>query len=193
MGGNLIVCFSVNGSSVHKAWPYLDTIIARLLLTFPDCRIILMGNTTSQVLETGWEKEPRVLRRCGIWSIRETLTFCCKQAHLVIGPETGVLNAVGMEEVSKVCFLSHSTKENLTKHWINTIAIEPPQSVPCYPCHTLHYSWEFCHEHEIDGKGTGVALCQAMIPADVAWVSILGLLKKSNQLEKSPPLKEAHG
>ena len=196
MDGNLIVCFSVNGSSVHKAWPYLDVIVARLLLTFPDCRIILLGNKMSQILETGWEKEPRVLRRCGIWTIRETLTFCCEQSDLVIGPETGVLNAVGMESVAKVCFLSHSTKENLTKHWINTIAIEPPASVKCAPCHLLHYSWEHCHELKEmkDGKeiGTGVAICQAAIPADVAWVSILGLLKKTHQLEKSPPLREAH-
>lgn len=188
IGGNLVVCLSMSGSSVHKTWPYMDQIIARLLITFPECRIVLLGNEMSKILETGWEKEPRVLRRSGEWEIRKTLTFCCKQADIVIGPETGVLNAVGMEDVAKVCFLSHSTKENLTKHWINTIAIEPPASVPCYPCHTLHYNWDHCMRNE----QSGVAECQTQIPADVAWIAILGILKKTNVLDRAPPLKEAH-
>lgn len=189
MGGNLVVCISLSGSSVHKTWPYIDTVIARLLVTFPDVRIVLLGNKMSQILEQGWEKEPRVLCRSGIWEIRQTLAFACKQADLVIGPETGVLNAVGMEDVSKVCFLSHSTKENLTKHWVNAVGIEPPSTVPCYPCHMLHYNFNHCTQDE----KTGVSLCQASIPADVAWAAILGILKKTGTLEKVPPLKQAMG
>lgn len=185
IGGNLIVTFSMSGSSVHKTWPYMDQIIARLLATFPDCRVILLGNEMSKILESGWENEPRVIKRSGVWKIRETLTFVCKQADLVIGPETGVLNAAGMEQVPKVCFLSHSTRENLTKHWVNTIAIEPPKSVPCYPCHMLHYNFQHC----VQDEKTGVAACQAAIPADIAWVSILGILKKTNTLDRAPPLK----
>jgi ADP-heptose:LPS heptosyltransferase len=189
IGGNLVVCFSMSGSSVHKTWPYLDQAIARLLATFPDCRVVLMGNQMSQMLEAGWENEPRVIRRAGVWEIRKSLTFACKQADLVIGPETGILNAVGMEDVAKVCFLSHSTKENLTKHWKNTMAIEPPASVPCYPCHQMHYNFDYCHQDE----ATGVAACQAAIPVDIAWVAILGILKKTGVLERAPPRMTANG
>ena len=189
IGGNMVVCFSMSGSSVHKTWPYMDQIIARLLVTFPDCRVVLMGNEMGKILESGWENEPRVIKKSGVWKIRETLTFCIKQSDLVIGPETGVLNAVGMEEVPKVCFLSHSTKENLTKYWINTVALEPPKTVSCYPCHTLHYNFDHCKQN----KETGVAECQTQIPADAAWAALLGILKKTKTLDRVPPLKVANG
>lgn len=178
IGGDMVICISMSGSSVHKTWPHIDGLIARLLVTYKNCRIVLMGNEIGQVLEQGWEEEERVIKRSGIWKIRDCLTFVRNQADLVIGPETGVLNAVGMEEVAKVCFLSHSTKENLTKHWINAIAIEPPKSVKCYPCHQMQYSFEYCAKDE----ETGVALCQAKIPLEVAWVSVLGVLKKTKVL-----------
>ena len=186
MGGNLIVCFSLNGSSVHKSWPYIDQVIARLLVTFPDVRIVLMGNEMSKVLEAGWENDSRVFCKSGKWKIRETLSFV-QIADLVIGPETGVMNAVGMEKVGKVCFLSHSSRENLTKHWVNTAALEPPPSVPCYPCHMMHYSFDHCRRDE----KIGVAECQSAIPADVAWAAMLGVLKKTGALDKAPPLKKA--
>jgi hypothetical protein len=54
-------------------------------------------------------------------------------ADVVVGQETGLLNAVAMEPMRKVVLLSHSTHENLTKHWVNTEALTG--DVPCYPCH----------------------------------------------------------
>jgi hypothetical protein len=165
-------------------------LIAKILTTFKDARIVLLGNEMSRILEAGWEEEPRVIKRSGVWKIRETLTFVCKQADLVIGPETGVLNAVGMEEVPKICLLSHSTKENLTKHWANTVSIEPPPSVSCYPCHLMHYNWQNCNqvtEPEPFGQvAMGTALCQASIPADVVFAAMLGTLKKNGTLERIP-------
>lgn len=190
IGGNLIVAISLAGSSVHKTWPYVDALIARLLTTFPDCRVILLGNEMSKILEAGWENETRVLKKSGVWKIRETLTFVCKQADLVIGPETGVLNAVGMEEVAKICLLSHSTKENLTKHWKNAVALEPPPSVSCYPCHLMHYNWQNCNQvtdpEPFGSVAIGTALCQASIQVDVVWAAILGIFKKNGTLERVP-------
>lgn len=180
MGGGPIVMWSLSGSSVHKSWPYLDTMIARILTAFPEARVVLVGDDMCQLLEEPWKNEPRVIRRSGVWKIRESLTFACKQADIVVGPETGLLNAVGMEEVGKVCLLSHSTRENLTKHWKNTVAIEPPQSVPCYPCHMLHTSFRDCAR----GPKTGTALCQEMIPPDVVWPAMLGILKKTKVLDR---------
>jgi hypothetical protein len=51
--------------------------------------------------------------------VRETLALA-QQMDLVIGPETGVLNAVCYEAMPKVAMLSHSSWENLTRHWVNT-------------------------------------------------------------------------
>jgi hypothetical protein len=54
----------------------------------------------------------------------------------------------------------------------------------------LHYNFDHCYQDE----KTGVAACQAAIPADVAWAGILGILKKTDTLDRAPPLKEmAHG
>ena len=59
---------------------------------------------------------------------------------------------------SKVIMLSHSTGMNLTKHWVNTVAIEP-WGVPCYPCHRMHYGWDSC----VKDAATGTAACAASI------------------------------
>lgn len=180
MGVGPIILWSLSGSSVNKTWPYVDQIIARLLTTFPDCRIVLAGGEGEQMLETPWKNEPRVLRRCGVWGIRETITFAQKQCDVVIGPDTGVMQAVGHEPVGKILILGHSTKEQVSKHWVNTVSIEPPPTVKCAPCLKLHYNFSDCHR----GPNTGVALCQEMIPAEVVWVSILGILKRTKVLDR---------
>lgn len=161
-----VIVWSLAGSSVHKAWPYLDAVIARLLITYPDVRIVTVGDTLCQMLESGWENEKRVIRRSGEWSIRESLAFAKHAADLVVGTETGLLNAVGLEPVPKVITLSHSTHENLTKHWTNTTVLTP--SVPCFPCHRMHYGFEFCHQDE----ESGTAICQADISADAMYTAI---------------------
>src|SRR4029077_15357895 len=90
--GSFTIVWSLAGSSVHKTWGGLDSIVASLMLEFPDIHVVFVGGEAAQILEQGWEKEPRVHRKSGRWAIRETLSFI-EQADLVIGPETGVLNA----------------------------------------------------------------------------------------------------
>jgi hypothetical protein len=53
----------------------------------------------------------------------------------------------------------------------------------------LHTSFQFCYQDE----QTGVAVCQAAIPADAAWAGILGVLKKTGTLERAPPLQAVGG
>jgi ADP-heptose:LPS heptosyltransferase len=77
------------------------------------------------------------LKKSGEWSIRQTLAFI-DQADLLVGPETGVMNAAGLHPVKKIVTLSHSSPENLTKHWVNCTSLTP-KNTPCYPCHQLHY------------------------------------------------------
>ena len=84
----------------------------------------------------------------------------------VVGPETGVLNAVGFEPMGKVVLLSHSSPENLTKHWVNTHVMQP--FTDCHPCHRLHHDRTFCREHEI----SGAAQCAWDIPPYSVFTAI---------------------
>lgn len=170
-GGELTVLWSMAGSSVHKTWPYLDEILASILVNFPQAHIVLAGGPECAMLEAGWENEPRVHKQCGKWTMRETMAFL-DQCDLVIGPETGVLNAAAHMDVTKIVFLSHSTHENLTRDWTNVIALEaegtkcPGRGQNEAPaCHQLHYGWVHCQKDE----KTGTAQCQADIPAGAVW------------------------
>jgi ADP-heptose:LPS heptosyltransferase len=162
------VMWALAGSSMHKFYPSMDAVIARVLLEMPDAVVILAGDEPCQILETGWELEPRVYRLSGKQTIRETLTLAT-MVDCVVGPETGVLNAVAFEDNAKVVMLSHSSIENLTKHWTNTASLTAPfdaNNKVCnsQACHRLHFGSAFC----VEDKDTGAAACQVAIsPASV--------------------------
>lgn len=159
------VLWCLSGSSMHKTYPYMDSIVARLMME-TDATVILVGDEMCRHLEQGWENEPRVWRRSGVWSIRQTLAFA-QVCDVVAAPETGILYAVAHDKaVRKVVLLSHSSHENLTKHWPNTSALAA--GVHCWPCHRMHYGSEFCPQHEI----TGSAICAANIPAGKVYDAI---------------------
>jgi ADP-heptose:LPS heptosyltransferase len=161
---NFVIVVALSGSSVHKAYPFMDSVIAHFLTRCQGVRFVLTGDKMCQLLEQGWEKESRVFLTSGEWKIRQAIAFA-QQADLVIGPETGLLNAVSMDDVPKICFLSHSSGDNLTKHWVNAATINP-EGVACFPCHKIHVGgFESCNRDE----GTGASLCNARInPNDVA-------------------------
>lgn len=192
--GAFTVMWALAGSSVHKVYPHMDQVIAATLMKWPDLHWVLVGGVECQLLEQGWENEPRVHRLCGKIGVRESLALALGM-DVVLGPETGMLNAVAHEPNAKIVMLSHSSRENLTRDWTNTQSLEP-FGAPCYPCHRLHYERTFCHEAKVplvqfcpditvldktaramieentDNSGmysTGAALCAHVIgPADVA-------------------------
>jgi len=195
--GDYAIVWSLAGSSVHKTWPYVDNIVAALLLEFPNVHIVMVGGPSAVLLEQGWFKvdetgmplrdaagkkiptDPRVHPMSGDWTIRETMAFA-QVADMVIGPETGVLNAVSHENVAKIVFLSHSTSENLTRDWINTHALiaknthcpgRGDNEAPA--CHQLHYGWDHCKNSlDDEGKPMGIAQCQIEITDEMAWAVI---------------------
>ena len=160
------IMWVLSGSSVHKIWPYLDQIMSRILLTWPDATVILTGDPISKMLEAGWENESRVWKTCGEWAVRKSLAFA-QVCDLVIGPETGIMNAVGLMDMPKILNLSHSSPENLSKHWLNTTAL-CPKDCDCWPCHQLNHSFEQCPRDE----KTGTAVCQAKISPEDMWEAI---------------------
>jgi ADP-heptose:LPS heptosyltransferase len=161
-----VVLWALAGSSVHKFYPHQDAIIARLMLEIPEAHVILVGDPACIILEAGWELEKRVHRESGRIEIRHTLALA-KRADLVIGPETGVLNAVAFENNAKIVLLSHSSPENLTKHWSNTFPLAAAH-VPCYPCHRLHYTREHCPED----KDSGASRCMAELDPEHVWAAV---------------------
>jgi ADP-heptose:LPS heptosyltransferase len=183
--GSPIVTFCLSGSSVHKAWPYLDNIIAKLLLD-TNALIILTGDSWCQILEQGWTEEPRVMCKSNKWSIRQSLVTA-KYSDMVIGPETGVMNAVSYEKMPKILLLSHSSVENLPRDWTNTYALFSPDT-PCYPCHMMHYDWSSCRREE----NTGAAFCQASILPGQMWEAIEHAIRK-NPKWKTPKLVNQNG
>ena len=179
LGGSPLILWALTGSSIHKTWGGLDATIASILIEFPDARVVMVGGGDAQILEQGWENESRVLRRCGAYKIRETMALL-EFVDVMIGPETGVMNAGSQLPCPKVVFLSHSTHENLTRDWVNVYPIASA-STKCPgrgdneapACHQLHYSWQFCQQFREPGHPQdGTAQCQADIDGAAAWATI---------------------
>ena len=178
----LVVTWALSGSSLHKTWPYVDSVIARFMLETRNINFVLVGDDYCRILEAGWEKEPRVHLRSGEWSIRETLAFA-QISDLVIGPETSLLQ---LDTVKRVILLSHSSPENLTKYWKNAFVLTP-EDCECYPCHMMHHGYDFCNSVDVkmhDGKAKA-AKCKANISPDRvinAIIDALGIKKPDREL-----------
>jgi ADP-heptose:LPS heptosyltransferase/predicted SAM-dependent methyltransferase len=166
-----LVVLAATGTGVNKVWPHMFEYAARLVQRQSEIHVAVLGeNHGAQFLE-----HPRLHLIAGGWKMRDALALA-QAADLVIGPETGILNAVAMEAMPKIALLSHSSAENLTKHWINTTALAG--EVSCYPCHRLHADWSGCRK-DID---TEFAACQAAIkPLRVVELTerLLGLQVKA--------------
>lgn len=156
-----VILWCLGGSAHHKSWPHLDEAVDAV--TKAGVNVVLVGDEMCQVLEQGFENNPRVHRRCWKWTIRQSMSFA-KECDLVIGSETGMLNSVAFEKVPKIVTLSHSSKENLTRDWLNCTSLEP-KNTACFPCHRLHYGWDHCHPGYVNGQVVG-ALCQVNISVD---------------------------
>lgn len=153
--GGRVILWILAGSSPHKVWPHVDRAMDEILKSVPDARFVLNGDASCKMLEEGWETCPQVVCRSGDWTIRQTLAFA-QVCDVVIGPETGVLNAVSMEHMPKIVILSHSSITNLTRDWVNTKSLTP-KNTPCYPCHQFHTDFKHCPQH---AGNSGVAACQ---------------------------------
>lgn len=205
LGDVPVILWALSGSSVHKVWPWVDIVVAWLIdntparivfsgdpasqileagiaqglakqylgISYKDSDAMKLSELLYE-LRAHWGGVNRIVCRSGDWAARETLAFL-PECDLVVGPETGVLNAAALMPMAKVVILSHSTEENLTKYWVNTTAIVPPENlVPCYPCHRLHYGREYCTE---DGE-TGAALCASMIRPQQVFEACMAHLSK---------------
>lgn len=178
LGAEKLIMWVLRGSAVHKVWSGgidpvnkitgFDGVVARVMMSWPTAKLIMVGDEScKEIIEKPWINEKRVIRRSGVWDIRQTMAMA-KECDIVIGPETGVLSAVAMEPMKKIIFLSHSSVENLTKGWVNTVSLWS-RNTECYPCHRLLTSWDGCNR---DGD-SGIAKCQNDIPPEEVWEAIV--------------------
>jgi len=176
-----VVAWAINGSAHHKVYPWVQ-VVSSWLITHTTAHVFLLGDEIAgkelelgimETLKKDGIDTSRIHPMCGKWKMRESLSFV-QQVDCVVGPETGMLNAVGMEEnVAKVIYLSHSSAENLTKHWKNTVTLEADVAkAPCWPCHRMHYSWDSCFQDET----TKSSLCASAIAPKKLFDAIVGSL-----------------
>lgn len=159
IGKSILWC--LGGSAVHKTWPHFDEVVEKV--TQDGTNVVFVGDKMCQVLEQGFENNHRVHKRCWVWTIRQSMAFA-QVCDLVVGGETGMLNAVSFESVPKVVTLSHSSVENLTRDWKNCTSLVPHETA-CYPCHRMHFGFDYCHVGYKEGQMAG-SLCQVNISAN---------------------------
>ncbi len=171
--GKRMVVLSLAGSAHYKVWPHAPAFVEKLLGQ-PETLVYLAGgpndaHIAKDILAYLVEEQVPDLARVidGTGEAVRTSYAIAWQADLVVGPETGIMNAVARSAGRKVVLLSHSSPTNLTKHWTNTVAIS--SRVPCHPCHRLHNTEKFCPRGP---SGAFAACAESISPEQVLAASI---------------------
>lgn len=128
------IVWALSGSSIQKVYRYFEPVCLEFLARHNDARVFTVGDHTTKLLTF---KHPHVVNTM-LWEdmyFRDSMLLT-KYADLVIGPETGIINAAGAFDTPKICLLSHSGRENLTKYYKNEYSIKP--DCKCHPCFILH-------------------------------------------------------
>lgn len=138
------------GSSAPKWWPYTAELAG--MLHQDGIATVMVGDAKERTLA-----DAPGLTKIGMdWPLRQVLAFAL-ECPVVVGVESAVVNAVAFEAPLKIVILGHSSIENLTRDWPNTISIEAA-GLECWPCHRLHADMSHCRE---DAQ-TKAAQCHAM-------------------------------
>lgn len=141
-----VLLWALSGSGFHKTYPWAEYVAAEFGATHKkDAQIITTGDESCRILE--WQN-PWTINKAGIWTLRQACIMT-KYADLVVGPDTGLLNAAGCFDTPKIVMLSSASEENLTKYWENCTVLRA-EDCECQPCHRLIYTNE-CPKGTIAG------------------------------------------
>jgi ADP-heptose:LPS heptosyltransferase len=135
--GMFNILWVLSGSGQQKVYPWSEYVMGELLKNFENVHIITVGDMKCQLLETIIDKN--ITNLSGECPMRLSMTLT-KFVDLVVAPDTGVLHASGCFETPKIGLLGHTTKENITKYFLNDYSIEA--ECACAPCFHLIYSHE---------------------------------------------------
>lgn len=131
-----VIEISLSGSSFHKTYPWMPYVADEIHKNHDDVIIVTVGDYLCKLLEN-WQ-HPNTINKAGIWTVRQSMIMT-KYVNLVVGTETGILNAASCYDTPKIVLLSHSSVENLTKYWKNCTSLHA-RSCNCQPCHRLIYT-----------------------------------------------------
>jgi ADP-heptose:LPS heptosyltransferase len=129
------ILWSLSGSAYHKTYPWAEYVAGELAARFKNLRIITVGDELCKIME--WD-ENKTTNKCGVLTVRQSFLLT-KYADLVVGPDTGLMNAASCYDTPKVILMSANSTENLTKYWKNCTTLWS-HDCECYPCHRLIYS-----------------------------------------------------
>ena len=179
--GERCIAWVLSGTRIDKVHPHSPGIIARIIKevgapivmlgkpgkNFEDAKAIMehvertngsLDGLHSAISSASDEKGHSEIE----WPIRRGIAFA-QVCDLVIGPDTGFMWGVAFAPMPKVMLLSHTSPENITKHWTDTTTLHADvEKVPCWPCHQLHDSPEFCTPN----KENNGAACMTDISVD---------------------------
>jgi hypothetical protein len=140
-----MVLWGLAGSAYHKAYPWAEYVAGTFAKRHEDVLMITVGDEPCKVLE--WHNA-RTINQSGNWTVRQSFIMT-KYADLVVGSDTGLLNAASCYDTSKIIFMSTNSIENLTKYWKNVTPLFA-DDCECQPCHRLIYS-NSCPKGTISG------------------------------------------
>ena len=132
--GQRVIMWGLSGSGRNKTWPFTPYVVGDLVKKYKDIKVILVGGMTCQILEAGFPKNDRIVKRCGEYTFRQS-ALLSQYVDLVVSPDTGFLHTAGCWQTPKIGLLTHTTIENITKHFTNDFSIE--SEAPCAPCFRL--------------------------------------------------------
>lgn len=132
--GKTVIMWGLSGSGRQKTYPYVPYIVADLVRKHKNLKVILVGGHTCQILECAFPKNAQIVKRSGDYSFRQS-ALLAKHVDLVVSPDTGFLHAAGCWSTPKIGLLTHTSRENITKHFENDFSIE--SEAPCAPCFRL--------------------------------------------------------
>lgn len=160
-----LVVIAPAGSGAVKYWPHSQRLMERLAER--GVYSVVLGSITDPGL-TGVDPYGSVVAMD--WPVRIACAFA-QMADAVVATESLFANVVAFEPLPKVVTLSHSSRENLTRDWVNCVSIEP--TLECAPCHRIHSTFDFCSRD----TATKAAACQAIATADTVADVLFDLLK----------------
>lgn len=137
IGGRPFVLINPKGSGVAKYWPYTQETMEMLAAQGVSGAVAGELGEAKLTPPEGWKVYGKDQ------SIRRIFTLA-QLSDAVVGPESAITNSVAHEPNLKVVFLGHSSVQNLTRDWENTISCTP-EDLPCYPCHRVHVVADYCN------------------------------------------------
>lgn len=136
--GKFNVLWCLSGSGANKVYPWTEFVMAEVLKNNLDVHFITVGDERCKILGNLSSTIPaeNITELAGEVSMRMSCALT-SVVDLVVSPDTGVLHASGCYETPKIGLLGHTTRENITKHFINDYSLE--SDAPCSPCFFLIY------------------------------------------------------